>query len=351
MLPCASVTQDLPAVRVTFLNPGGVTDPFFHAMASFMRRAARDLGIDLEILDSGRDHALMRRRASELLDRATPPEYLLVVNEQGLAAEILPRVGALGIKVLIINEGLLVPEQQKLGKPREIYPTWLGELVPDDQEAGYLLGRRLIASARSRGAGAAAGGIHLCGVAGPFTPSSLLRISGLRRAVAEAGDVQLCEVAPANWSRERAASVTAELLERHPATTVFWAASDEMALGAAAAIEAAGKEPGRDIALGGIDWAPFAFDKIRDGTFVASVGGHFLDGAWALILLFDHHHGRDFGPTQGGSHFALADRSSADEYERLLTQQGVQRVDFSKLSKVRNPALAAYDFSVQSLLS
>jgi ABC-type sugar transport system substrate-binding protein len=337
-------------MRVTFLNPGDASDPFFHAMASYMRRAAQDLGIELEILDCRRDAALRRSHAAELLDRATPPEYLLLVNEQGLAAEILPRACALGIKVLIINEGLLVPEQQKLGKAREIYPTWLGELVPDDQQAGYLLGKRLIATARGRHDDAS-DALHLCGVAGPFTPSSLLRISGLRRAVAEAGDVQLCEVAPANWNRERAATVTAELLERHPETAVLWVASDEMALGAASAIEAAGRTVGRDIVLGGIDWAPFAFDKIRDGTFVASVGGHFLDGAWALILLFDHHAGRDFGATQGGSRFALADRSTADRYERLFSQETVQGADFARMSKVRNPALQKYDFSVDAILA
>jgi ABC-type sugar transport system substrate-binding protein len=123
-----------------------------------------------------------------------------------------------------------------------------------------------------------------------------------------------------------------------------------MALGAAAAIEASGRTPGRDVALGGIDWAPFAFDKIRQGTFVASVGGHFLDGAWAVVLLFDHHHGRDFSATQGGSRFALADRSTADEYERLFSEQAVQRVDFARMSKVKNPAVTAYDFSVAAVL-
>jgi ABC-type sugar transport system substrate-binding protein len=224
----------------------------------------------------------------------------------------------------------------------------LGELVPDDQQAGYLLGKRLITEARSRGG--SGGWLHLCGVAGAFTSSSLLRISGLRKAVAEAGDVLLCEVAPANWNRERAAAVTAELLERHPETAVLWSASDEMALGVVEAIRANGHRAGRDVAVGGIDWAPFAFDRIRDGSFTASVGGHFLDGAFGLILLFDHHHGHDFSATQEQSRFAVADRSNVDAYQRLLSPEAAARVDFGKLSKARNPARQTYDFSVDAVL-
>jgi ABC-type sugar transport system substrate-binding protein len=335
-------------VKVSFLNPADGSDAFFGSMVSFMRRAAADLGVELEVIDSHRDHPAMRRKARELVERATPPEYLLLVNEQGLAVEALPPATARGIKVLLLNEGLMVPDRQTLGNPGERHPGWLGELVPDDRRAGYLLAGSLIGAARRGGRRDQDGRIVMGALGGSFTSSSLLRINGLRQAVAEAGDVTLVEVVPANWEIDRAREETARLLGSHPKLGALWSASDHMALGAAEALAAAGLRPGADVALGGVDWAPFAFGKVREGAFTATVGGHFLDGAWALVLLHDHHHRPEMGPSQEKSQLALVTRENVDTYERLFTRP--KEIDFKRFSKVRNPALARYEFSVDAVL-
>ena len=335
-------------MKVAFLNPADSSDAFFGSMVSFMRRAAADLGVELEVVDSHRDHATMRRNARELIERAAPPEYLLLVNEQGLAVEALPPATARGIKVLLLNEGLMVPDRQTLGSPGERHPGWLGELVPDDRRAGYMLAKSLIATARRGARRDRDGKILVCALGGSFTSSSLLRINGLRQAVAEQGDVTLTEVIPANWEIDRARAETAKLLERNPQMAAVWSASDHMALGAAEAIAAAGLRPGIDVALGGIDWAPFAFEKVREGTFSATVGGHFVDGAWALVLLHDHHHTPAMGPSQEKSQLALVTRENVDTYERIFTRP--KEVDFSRFSKVKNPSVGKYEFSVDAVL-
>ena len=335
-------------MKVSFLNPADASDAFFGSMVSFMRRAAGDLGVELEVIDCHRDHPAMRREARALAERATPPEYLLLVNEQGLAVEALPPAAARGVKVLLLNEGLMVPDRQTLGSPGERYPTWLGELVPDDRRAGYLLAKSLLAAARRGGRRGRDGKIVVAALGGSFTSSSLLRINGLRQAVGEETDVTLAEVVPANWEIDRARAEAANLLERHPDLAAIWSASDHMALGAAEALVAAGRAPGTEVALGGVDWAPFAFEKVRQGTFTATVGGHFLDGAWAIVLLHDHHHRPAAGAIQEKSQLALVTSENVDTYERLFTRP--REVDFSRFSKVRNPAVAKYDFSVDAVL-
>ena len=335
-------------MNVSFLNPADDSDAFFGSMVTFMRRAAADLGIELEVVDCHRDHQKMRGRARDLIERRAPPEYLLLINEQGLAVEMLPPATARGIKVLLLNEGLMVPDRQTLGNPGERYPGWLGELVPDDRRAGYLLANSLFAEARRGPRRNRDGKIVVCALGGSFTSSSLLRINGLRLAVAEAGDVALAEVVPANWEIDRARAETAKLLERHADTAAVWSASDHMALGAAEAIAAAGRRAGAEVALGGIDWAPFAFGKIRDGTFNATVGGHFLDGAWALVLLHDHHHSPGLGPSQEKSQLALVTRQNVDTYEGIFTRP--KAIDFGRFSKVRNPAVTSYAFSIDAVL-
>jgi len=333
-------------VQVTFLNPGDASDPFFDTLVAFMRRAAGDLGVELEVVDGHRDHAKLKSNARAVVERASPPEYLLLVNEQGLAVEVLPAASARGIQVLLLNEGLMVPDRQTLGTPGERHAGWLGELVPDDRRAGQLLAETLIEAARASRRGG--GKLGLAALGGSFTSSSLLRINGLRQAVSAAPDVVLHEVVAANWQQERARAETARLLAAHADLAVVWSASDQMALGAAEAIAAAGRAPGRHVLLGGIDWAPFAFGEVREGTFTATVGGHFLDGAWAIVLLYDHHHRPQAGPIAEKSQLAVVTRTNVDAYERLFSHR--LQVDFRQFSKVHNPAQASYHFGVDAVL-
>jgi ABC-type sugar transport system substrate-binding protein len=291
----------------------------------------------------------VRREGLALIQRASPPEYLLMTNNRSLAAELLPQADAAGIKVFLINEGLLTAERDRIGKPREKLTHWLGELVPDDCQCGQLLADSLIAAARERGKVAGDGKIHVGGIGGAFTMSSLARVTGLRTAVHAHEDVSLVGVFPANWERAKAREVTARQFADDPAISIVWAGSDEMALGAIDAIAAAGRAPGEDVLIGGVDWASFVPAKIREGVLTASAGGHCMDGAWALVLLYDAHHGRVPESFQEKSHFEVITRDNLDDYAPLFDESW-RRVDFSRFSKARNPQLAAYDFTLAALL-
>jgi galactofuranose transport system substrate-binding protein len=61
------------------------------------------------------------------------------------------------------------------------------------------------------------------------------------------------------------------LLQAHPDVTAVYAHNDEMALGAIAAIKAAGKQPGKDIQIVTIDGTKGGMDAIAAGELGASV--------------------------------------------------------------------------------
>lgn len=336
-------------MRVCFLSLGSATDPFFGKLTSFMRLAADGLGIELEVIDCHRDSATVRREGQALLRREALPEYLIMTNHKSLAADLLPQADAAGLKVFLINEGLLTAERDRIGKPRERYTHWLGELVPDDSQCGYLLANSLIAAARERGNLGSDGKIHVSGIGGAFTISSLARVTGLRTAVKEHDDVWLGGVFPANWERAKAREVAARQLAADPEIAVLWVASDEMAMGAVEAVAAAGKTPGEDVLVGGVDWASFVPEKIREGVLTASAGGHFMEGAWALVLLYDAHHGHALEAVQEKSGFVVITRDNLDQYEPLFDESW-RHLDFSRFSKVRNPEVDRYDFTVEAVL-
>lgn len=332
-------------MRVAFLNPGSSTEPFFGKMAAFMRIAADQLGIELEVLDCHRQRSQVIEQGEALLARPQRPDYLILGNPEGAAIELLPRLSAAEIKVMMINEGIMSYDHEAVGRPRQRHPSWLGQLQPDDQQAGRLLADHLLVAAAASRRQARDGTLHLGGLAGDYSSSSNFRVVGLNHVVKGRPDVTMNTVRLGEWDREKARQLTATMLDMFPETSVLWAASDLMADGAIEAIAAAGRVPGRDVLVGGVDWAPLAYDRIRDGSLTVSVGGHFLEGAWALVMLYDHHSGRDFSTTRVKSSFRVLTAENLSEYSIFFDESRWVDADFARLSKVRNPAVDSYDFT------
>ena len=337
-------------MRVTFLNPASDADPFYRKMVQFARIAAEDLGVEFEVLEARRDLDRLRSLALGLTGRTDPPDYLILVNDRNVVAELLPGLSEAGLRIFVTCEGFFLAERQILGLPRENYPNWLGSLLPDDEQAGELLAETLIAAAREHGRAADDGSIHVIGLSGSYSIGAILRLNGLRKAVARHPDVVLDEVAPALWDHDTAASLTPELVSRNPEASVVWGANDDMALGAATALAASGRRPGVDIVLGGIDWAPAALCKIEEGVFAGSVGGHFLDCAWSLVMLHDHHHGHDFGATVAHSEYVALTRENSERYTLFFDEAEWARIRFSAFSKQRHPAVGEYRFGLDAIL-
>jgi ribose transport system substrate-binding protein len=74
-----------------------------------------------------------------------------------------------------------------------------------------------------------------------------------------------------NFTRDQGREVMQTLLQSHPDVTAVYAHNDEMAIGAIAALEEAGRTPGEDVILVSIDGENAALDAILDGTLGASV--------------------------------------------------------------------------------
>src|SRR5512135_3768152 len=74
-----------------------------------------------------------------------------------------------------------------------------------------------------------------------------------------------------DFARDKGRQVAETLLQAHPDATAIYAHNDEMAMGAIAALEAAGKVPGKDVILVSIDGTKDAAQAIVDGKLGADV--------------------------------------------------------------------------------
>jgi ABC-type sugar transport system substrate-binding protein len=197
------------------------------------------------------------------------------------------------------------------------------------------------------------GKLHMLAIAGDrSTPSSINRNQGMRRAISEDARVVLKEEVYAAWSRELGSQQAESLYRRYPDAKLVWAGNDLMAFGAMTAWEARGGKPGVDAWFSGINTSTEALEAIKSGRLTSLAGGHFITGAWALLMIYDYHHGRDFadeGLELRRPMFAEFTPQLADRYLERFSG-GFEGVDFSRYSKVKNPKLKRYNFGFSQLL-
>ena len=85
---------------------------------------------------------------------------------------------------------------------------------------------------------------------------------------------------------------------------------------------------------------------------VVTHGGHFLVGAWAMVILRDYHDGRDFAEEDVRLQFPMGafDLPVARRFPEI-GKVDWRKVDFTRFSKTRNPAVTRYNFTPDAVLS
>lgn len=225
-----------------------LNNPFFVSMADGAEAKAKELGIDLTVVDAGNDTA---KQTSDIEDLIAKNIKVLIVNPEDSAsvAPIVTDAMAAGIKVIAVDryvEGLDVD-------------CFIGT---DNVKAGEAAGKYFLEKVGEGAKIAILEGI-------PGASSAIDRNQGFLNAVE--GKVDIVASQTANYNRAEGLTVTENILQAHPDITGILAANDEMGLGALEAVEAAGKVPGKDILVTGFDAGDDARQAVKDGKMLFTV--------------------------------------------------------------------------------
>ena len=101
--------------------------------------------------------------------------------------------------------------------------------------------------------------------------NSQQRTAGFQQAMADAG-IEIVAQQSAQWDQTIAVTVTSGMLVQHPDIAAILATNDNMALGALAAINQAGKAG--EIAVVGFDNISAMGELLRDGSVLATADQH-----------------------------------------------------------------------------
>jgi PAS domain S-box-containing protein len=320
--------------RLAFFIPRH--DPFWDLNVRYARAAAQSLGAELKIFDFKDETAELIRQVERVCQAGTEG---IILQAFGIATEtVFKLANKYGTAVILINTSI----EDADFLPRSKYRMWLGKITPDDVKAGTTLIQQLMQLAKQSGLLQ----YHILAIEGrPDQEASIARRKGLESYIKYASEVESYEIVPGNWDPQTAARRFRLQYEKNPQINLVWCANDNMALAVAGAIKEMGiKKP---IFLGGVDWDPRALEAIGKGGMHASVGGHFIEGAWAVILLHDYLKGKDFASegTSFSTTMPAISKSNLEVFSNFLTMEP-DRLNFRRYSKVYNPKHAEYTFNL-----
>jgi ABC-type sugar transport system substrate-binding protein len=331
-------------VSVLLVNPSIENDPFWYKVEQITKHAAHELSIDLTIIHGYGTRFFQLDELNKYFKENPPPKYVVLVNYPGHAKLTMNLLERHKVKVITLEQTISDDEKAFIGAPGERYKNWIGEVYFNNEIASYKLAKSLISRATLTHNSAV-----VAGISGHYGSESTLRNNGVRSAIKESTNAQLTQIVHASWSFEDAYNKTLKLLKRYPDINVIWSASDHMALAAIKAIKAMDKKIGIDILVGGFDWTQKGIESIYNKELTASIGGHFLMGAIAMMAIHSEEQGIEhvFFSNNKYSSFELAliKRDNIQQYYHLLQSEDLSQVSFKKLVQIYNSrqSLSAID--------
>jgi ribose transport system substrate-binding protein len=162
-----------------------------------------------------------------------------------------------GIPVILLDRSV----DPTLAKPGEDYVTFIGsDFIEEGRRAGEWLTKTM---------GAKANIIELQGTTGSSPAND--RRKGFADFIKDHSGMRIVASQSGDFARDKGRQVAETLLQANPTANAIYAHNDEMAIGAIAALEAAGKKPGTDVTIVSIDGTRDALQAIIDGKMGATV--------------------------------------------------------------------------------
>ena len=346
ILAFPAIAQNKKA-KVVFISVATETEVFWGGIHALATAAAKDLGVDLEILYSDRNHLAAVAIAKKVSQRKNKPDYAIVVGESLIASKSIPILTASGIKVFMYGS-LTAVEKKVIGEPREKYPAYLGKIAIDDYMAGYLTAEIMAKEAIRLQLHDQSGLINFLAFEGVRRTSfSSERVRGLNDVLKKYPSIRVLQSVPTDWSYENASRVLPGLLKRYSTYKIagVWCANTNLSRASADILKSQGKTPGFDFVTAGTDWDNKSIKAVNSGDILGLAGGHVASAAWIITLIHDYHNGIDFDSNIFYNKVTIMDKESSGKFLKYFATGDWDIIDFTRHSKIENPHLEEYDFS------
>ena len=231
-------------------------NPWRLAETASMKAEAKKLGYQLVYTDAASSAAKQVADVNSMIAQKVDLIFLAPREEKPLIPAIMNAKKA-GIPVILLDRSV----DPKLAEPGRDYVTFIGsDFVEEGRRAANWLVKKMDGKAKI---------IELEGTVGASPAND--RKQGFDEVIKQHKGMQIVASQSGDFTRDKGRQVAQTLLQAHPEANAIYAHNDEMALGAIAALEAAGKKPGKDVTLVSIDGEKDAVQAIAEGKLGATV--------------------------------------------------------------------------------
>jgi ABC-type sugar transport system substrate-binding protein len=231
-------------------------NPWRIAQTNSMKSEAEKLGYQLVYTDAAGSAAKQVADVNSMIAQGVDVIFLAPREEKPLIPAVMAAKKA-GIPVILLDRNV----DQSLAKAGEDYVTFIG--------SDFIAEGKRVAEWLAKNANGKSKIIELEGTTGSSPAND--RKKGFDEAIAAAGGFEILASQTGDFARDKGRQVAEALLQAHPDADIIYAHNDEMAIGAIAAIEAAGKVPGKDVLVLSIDGGKEAVQAVIDGTIAVVV--------------------------------------------------------------------------------
>jgi galactofuranose transport system substrate-binding protein len=251
-----------------------MNNPWRTAQTASMQDEAKKLGHELVYTDAGGSEAKQIADVDSMIAQQVDLIFLAPRSEKPLAQAVLKAKDA-GIPVILLDRDV----DHTIAKPGEDYVCFIGSnFIQEGARAAEWLARTMSGTATIIELEGTTGSSPAIDrqkgfrdyIGGTYEPTD---DSGTPAAMPAGGfpDMKIVASQTGDFARDKGRTVFETLYQANPEANAVYAHNDEMALGAIAALEAAGKVPGVDVTIVSIDGSRDALQAIIDGKLGATV--------------------------------------------------------------------------------
>ena len=251
-------------------------NPWRLAETKSMQDEAARLGYQLIFTDAAGSAAKQAADVSSMIAQGVDAIFLPPREDKPLVPIILAARDA-GIPVFLIDRDV----DHTMAKPGEDYVTFIGS---DFINEGMRIAEWTVKNANGKSKI-----IELEGSTGASPAND--RKKGFDDYIAQHPEFTIVASQTGDFNRDTGRKVAETLIQAHPEADIIYAHNDEMALGAIAALEAAGKVPGKDVLIISIDGEKEGVQAIIDGKIGAICGCSPMFGPKAFATMSAYANG------------------------------------------------------------
>jgi len=259
---------------------------FWKNCLSLMEGAAEDLNVKLDVYNC-EDNA---DKAAEYIETACGSgiDGLIFVAYFDMGPYALKTAQDSGDIPVIIIDAYIPTIEPGDGQ----YDNYLAFIGPSDTESGYMMASALFDTMEPN-----ADGEYVVGVVNGTSGSTVAidRRAGFEKAyeeyTANGFNIRVAGEVTGDFVRDKSQEVTESMLQGNPDIKGIWAANGGTGSGVLTAVKSMGLTPGEDVLISCMDLNSENVESVRDGEMLFDTGGHWLQGVFATVMMYDYLNG------------------------------------------------------------